>query len=197
MQPRHTRCIRSTLGTTSLPLLLVTLWISGCASPAPNDTASPYMKVPPGSVLTINRQIEVPPGSTRVYFQNGRVTRGFDHYAPNCNIEVSRLDDAQVQYVEAGEYPVSEVQNTLEEVVRSRAKQLAALGPMLAGEGGDGGDGSAMVYKGYHLWLEGADPNVRRLSCRGAYGDAHESYPPSINEIRQSLGDIMTLQLAE
>lgn len=181
----------------ALTLLLLGLWLSGCASQAPKDPASPYFKVPPGSILTIKRKIEVPPGSTRVFFQNGKVSPAFNHYAANCNIEVNKLDEAAVQYVEVGEYRIVKVQRTQEEVVRSRRIQLAALSPLLAFGGGDGGEGSAMIYEGYDLWLESADPNVRRLSCRGAFADPHEAYPPSIDEIRQSLGAIMTLQLME
>ena len=179
-----------------MPLLMfIALYLNGCAGHAPQDPASPYSKVTPGSVLKINRKIEIPPGSARVFFQNGKQSPAFNHYAPNCNIEINKLDEGAVQYVEPGAYRISRVQQSLEEIVRSQPIKLAALGPMLAGVGGDGGDGSAMVYVGYHLWLDSEDPNVRRLSCRGAIADPHEAYPPSIDEIRQSLGNIMTLQL--
>jgi hypothetical protein len=122
----------------------------------------------------------------------------FDRYAPNCNIEVDKIDYEARQYVEPGEYLVARVQRTTEQVVEARPVRLAALGPTLADLGGNGGnDGNPMIYEGYHLWLESPDPNVMRVSCRGALADPSEAYPPSIDEIRQSLGEIATLRLAE
>lgn len=193
MQLLHAPLLRAILRTATLIVLFIPLWLNGCAGHAPKDPASPYSRVTPGSVLINNRKIEIPPGSTRVFFQNGKISPAFNHYAANCNIEVNTLDTA-IQYVEPGAYRIIRVQRSMEEIVRSQSIKLAAFGPMLAGVGGSG-DGSAMIYLGYHLWLESDDPNVRRVSCRGAFADPHEAYPPSIDEIRQSLGNIMTLQL--
>ena len=182
-----------------IPLLfrfLAILLLSGCAAQIPKDTASPYYMVPAGSLLRIHQPIEIAPMRTRLYLQNGRVTAGFNHYAPNCNIEIYKRDDLAVQRVEPGEYRISGVQQTMEEVVRAPHLQLAALGspPLLAS--GSVGDGNASIYLGYHLWLEGPDPNVMRLSCRGVYADPGEAYPPSIDQMRQALGRIMSLELA-
>ena len=178
-----------------LTILFATLLLAGCTAQVRKDTASPYYPVPGGSTLKINRMIEIPPPRTRHFLQNGKVSGHFDHYTPNCNIEVYKRDDLAVQYVQPGEYRISRVQQTREEVVRTRLPQLAALGApsmLLASKG----DGNASIYLGYHLWLEGPDPNVMRLSCRGAFADPSEAYPPSIDQIRQALGEIMFLELA-
>jgi hypothetical protein len=176
---------------------LVVLGIVGCATQVSKDPASPYSRVPVDSILTIHHKIEVPPGRSRVFFQNGRVAMAFNRYAPNCNIEVSKIDHQNRQYVEPGQYRVYRVQMSTEQIVRGRPLRLAALGLTLADLGSDGGEGTPMIYEGYHLWLESADPHVRRVSCRGALADPPVALPPSIEEIRQSLGDIMTLSLAK
>ena len=182
--------------TRFVPILLAALLLGGCATQVPKDTASPYYLVPVGSVLKIHRMIEVPPVSTRLFFQNGKVSAGFNHYAPNCNIEVFKRDNHAVQYVKSGEYLISRVQKTQEEVVRARRLQVAARTLTMVALSG-GGDGNASIYEGYHLWLEGPDPNVMRLSCRGVYAAPSEAYPPSIDEMRQALGEIMALELAQ
>jgi hypothetical protein len=158
------------------------------------DDNSPYSKVTAGSSISLRQKIEVPPGVTRVFMQDGRITAAYNRYAANCNIEVRKLDNQAVQYVEPGDYIVSKVQNTLEEVVSLQPLQVAALNMKLAGMD-DGG--AMMVYQGYHLWLQSEDPNVMRLSCRGAFAEQVDARPPSINEIRQSLGDIMSLSMNE
>ena len=78
-----------------------------------------------------------------------------------------------------------------EEIAEARPTLFASINIQLA-EGVDQG-GASFVYLGYHLWLDGPDPNVRRLTCRGGYADPASALPPSINQIRQALGDVMTL----
>ncbi|MEW8693567.1 MAG: hypothetical protein AB2535_21245, partial [Candidatus Thiodiazotropha endolucinida] len=57
--------------------------------------------------------------------------------------------------------------------------------------------GSPMVTHGYHLWLSSEkQPDVMRMTCRGAFDDLSRSEPPSINEIREALGNIAELVLA-
>ena len=57
--------------------------------------------------------------------------------------------------------------------------------------------GTPMVSQGYHFWLDSEQqPEVLRLSCRGAFDDMWETQPPSIEEIQQTMGDLAELQLA-
>ncbi len=164
--------------------------LGGCALPLPTDESSPYFAVPEGSTLAIRRALAVPAGSARVWMQNGAVTAARNHYAPNCNLEVRELDHERPQQVQPGEYRIFRVQRSVDEIAAAAPLRLAALGTRLAGMDDGGG---RMVYEGYHFWLRGPDPNVMRLSCRGALDDEADARPPSILEIRQSLGDIMHL----
>jgi hypothetical protein len=171
--------------------------LGACTANIPRDPASPYFQVPVGSTLQLRQKIEIPPGRTRVFLQNGAVGSGFDHYTPNCNVEVHDLVQDAVQYIEPGDYRVRRVQQTMEEVVRSRPTLVAALGrsPLLAGNEDSGG--TTMIYQGYHLWLEDPADNFTRLSCRGAHANPWDARPPSIDEIRQALGEVATLLLAD
>jgi hypothetical protein len=167
--------------------------LTACTTNIPKDSASPYYQVAAGSTLQLHRQVEIPPGRTRVFLQHGALTGSFDHYAPNCNLEVDRLDYSQAQFIAAGDYRIRRVQPSTEEVVHSRRTLLASLD--LAGNDGD--DGNAMIYQGYHLWLDDPAGNLLRLSCRGAYADPMDARPPSIDEMRQALGNIASLVLAD
>lgn len=178
-------------------VLLCALLGAGCAQVIEKDETSPYYPVPVGSLFRLHQSIEVPPERTRVFIQGGQTGRGFDNYRANCNIEVRKRDDQRTQRVAAGDYPIVEVRRTLQEVVQAQPVQVAAqgplAGPLLASQPDSGG---MMVYQGYHLWLGGPDPNLMRLSCRGVLADLSEARPPSIQEIRQALGDLASLELA-
>lgn len=174
---------------------LTTLLAGACAYQAPKDVKSPYYYAPVGSSVEIRKPVEVPEGFTRVYLQNGRIVGKINRFVPNCNLEVRKIDWEKTQRVETGTYRISKVQRTLEEVVEARPIRVASVGPLLASLADDGG--STSYYKGYHLYLEGPDPNVMRVSCRGVYGEPHQTYPPSISEIRQAMGDLISLHIVE
>jgi len=177
-----------------LSLLLALLLLVGCVSQPFTDPASPYFRVPEGSRVTINRVLEIPPGQARLFMQNGRVMENFDHYIPNCNIEVRKLDREAVQFVRPDSYRVVRTQRTLQENVRAGRLLVASAGGVLALS--DDSAGTAMVYEGYHLWLAGPDPNVMRVSCRGVFASQNEAFPPSLDEMRQALGSLMTIEVA-
>jgi hypothetical protein len=55
----------------------------------------------------------------------------------------------------------------------------------------------AMIYKGYHFWLENRDQrDVTRLTCIGMFDDMPDAAPPSLSDIRASLGRYASLELA-
>ena len=194
-RPNHRR---SRLGFAFIwvPILAT---LGACSTAIPKDPTSPYYQVPPGSTLRLEQKIAIPPGRARVFIQHGTVTGDtFDHYAPNCNVEVDRLDEDQAQYVAPGDYRIDRVQQTQEQVVQARRVQVAALGhaPLLLADSVDS-DGQSDIYLGYHLWLEDPADNFMRLSCRGALDEPADARPPSIDDMRRTLGGLAQLLLAD
>jgi hypothetical protein len=58
--------------------------------------------------------------------------------------------------------------------------------------------GTSPIIHAVHLWLESAkQPQVRRLSCRGAVDDPPKAKPPTGEEIRQALGDVAALRVPD
>lgn len=50
----------------------------------------------------------------------------------------------------------------------------------------------------YHFSLHSEkQPDVLRLTCRGILDEPRDAVPPTIAEIRQALGDIVLLRLAD
>lgn len=156
------------------------------------------------SSLAINRLINIKPGNTRVFIQDGIIVSQFNHYQPNCNIEIRKKDDDNWQYIKPAVFQVTSSRQTLEEVVRlepGHRLQVAYSGNepdktagLLLGVGNVDSSQSD-IYHGVDFYLAGNDDNVMRLSCRGALAAPQDALPPSLEEIQQALGDIMHLKL--
>jgi len=175
-------------------LLLAVLTLSGCALvEVEPDPASPFYAVPEGSVLEIHHPIAIPAGRTRTWLQRGGVVAGQDWWHPACNLEITTLDHEQRQTVEPGRFDVIRVQ-AMEDFA---GRGVPAGGLMRAAFRADyDTGGTTWMWRGHHLWLSSAEqPDVRRLTCVGAYARPHEVRPPSIEQIRDALGPVASLHL--
>jgi hypothetical protein len=145
-----------------------------------------------GASLVLNQDLRVAAGKARVFVQDGAVVSGFNSYKPHCAFEIDSVRHDGVA-IQADTFVISRVQASTQQVVSAEPVRLAAL--LLADGMGDGGGGSASYYEGYHFWLTSANqPNVRRMSCYGVYAQPYELYPPTLEEIRQLLGEIAEIR---
>ena len=177
------------LTATSRALLLL---MAGCQTLIQQHTNGPWVGIAPGSTLTLRDAVQVPRDRARVFFVNGRV-RGFGaNYAPACALEVRHIDHQAAQTIQPGSYRIVRAQNYRTEVADAANPNRIRF--RLADHDSDGG--YAMIQTGYHLWLEGHDRNVKRLTCLGVLNDPAEAYPPTIQEIRDALGHWATLELS-
>jgi hypothetical protein len=167
--------------------------LSGCASlMGPADPASPFFAVPVGSMLVLHEPVRIPPERTRVWFQGGQATYGRNWYEPACNLEVNLLDRQNAQTVEPGRFTVRRVQQLMDMTdLTPIGRPVTAMRVASVDD-----DGISYLWLGFHLWLENPDqPNVLRLTCMGEYAAAWEVVPPSVNEIREALGTVASLEL--
>jgi hypothetical protein len=180
-----------------LPRLLlpvVLLLISACSGQgmSRNDPHSTLYPPPVGSKVLLHQALEVPANQSRVFLQQGEVVskKSLDRYVPNCNFEVRSLEQ-KPRVIEPGEYPVVKVRLQTEEVVwLESGMKLAFAGA------GRWFSGQSMVSRAVHLTL-GSDlqPDLMRLTCRGAFDEPAEADLPSITQIDQALGKLAQLEL--
>ena len=190
--------------------LLILLLLAGlplftaCNASLQFFTADSNITLSDNAALTVNERISIKPGHTRVFFQDGIIVSQFNHYKHNCNLEVRKKDSDNFQFIEPGTYGITGIQDTLEEVVRLAPRQPVKLA--LHGDTDNqltrslvtasvDGDGLSDIYLGMHFYLSGEDTNVMRLSCRGALAAPQDALPPTLAEIRQALGNLLTLSL--
>lgn len=173
--------------------LISSLALGGCGleqSVRDNMTEGRYQDVA-GRFLELKQPLPVEVDRARVFIQDGEV-RGagaINQYRTQCNLELDQVA-LQAEEIEPDTFRIVRVQRAIEQVVLTRPVQVASL--QLAGRF-DGG--SSAFFEGYHFWLSsGRQGDVRRLSCYGTYAEPADLRPPTLQEIRQTLGDIAEIR---
>lgn len=176
----------------SAVLLLVALTACSQRYMVSDDLSYAYNLPPVGSTLKLLRPLEIPAGETRIFLQNGKAMRksAFDRYKPSCSLEVRKLSD-QSREVEPGSFRVSRVQRLTQEVVGNDEPASGWVKVSMEEVG------MLMVVRGYHLWLDSQrQPDVMRMTCRGAFDNNNRALPPSLQQVKKSLGNYAELDLA-
>jgi len=173
-------------------LFLLALLLAGCSQSylVNDDPAYPYNLPPVGSRIVLKKPLTVPGGETRIFLQGGEMMKKseFDRYKPSCSFELRKLAD-NPRTIEPDSFITTQVQRLTQEVVQRRGSATGLLKVGL-----DESSGNPIVTLGYHLWL-GSDkqPDVMRMTCRGAFDDLSRAYPPSLDEVKKSLGNYAEL----
>lgn len=141
----------------AFPIVFV---LAGCAlpQPQPRQAAAPLYTTAPGSVLVLNRDLEIPAGSARVYLQGGgvRVFNEIDPWYPHCWL-LSRLVAEAPQVVRADRFQIVRVHRGVEQAAVPAAGMVRV----------SGSDGGPPAYN-FSTLLELASarqPQVMRVEC--------------------------------
>ncbi len=184
--------------------LALVVFVSACQTAykdgQPNED-SPYYEVPVDSKLILHRDLTIPAKTAIVYLQRGQIVS--KHYQVNrwgtyCELELSRKRDVP-QTIEADEFDIYKVK---QETVFGDGGfiQLASRGLWFAGVAGimpehDGKQLYEVVATRMTLRSE-RQPDVQALICARWHTAQAMSYL-TIRKIRDTLGDIFSLQLAQ
>lgn len=177
-------------------LIVSPVTIAGCSGLVAPGESAVYSKVPVDSVVRVEQRLAVARERTRVWLRGDRTSTGSSSNSPICNFEVDKIDREEIQFIEPGEYRIRRVQNMWTEIVQMHPRTKRQVEYRLAGIGGGDG-GTPSIYEGYHFWFDSPEqPNVMRMTCIGVFEDMWKARPPTIAEIRDSLGSLATLELA-
>lgn len=143
------------------------------------------------AVLDVHRDIVIPGGHTRAFFQNGAPVPHINEFQPFCQLEVNTLKE-QARSVHPDRFTVTRVGRSIKEVVEARPVMLAMLGGFALTHD----DGPSRVTQMFSLRLHSErQPDVRGLACGGAFDAPGHAYAPTMQEIAVALGDFATLAL--
>jgi len=174
-------------------MFVVLVLLTGCAGyGALYEPASGLFGA--GATMELHRDLEIPADRTRVFFQRGKLlsSGAFDQYYPSCDLEVRALKP-EPQRLEKDRFIITRVEYGQEAVARFEGEgiQVAAFGIGLGG--GLWWDRGQSIFRYVRIWLHSErQPNVMRLTCRGAWEDYFRANPPNSVEIRIALGEIIT-----
>ena len=162
-----------------------------------NEATREYVPLRDAS-LELHRDVVVPPGRARVFFQEGAAQPAINEYRPHCELTVKRLADTP-QTIHADRFTVERVSADNLHVVTSGDVVVAVMADFQlasGGGGGDGGNGEGRLMKIYTLYLHSdRQPDVLSLVCGGAFNFPALAIRPSLQDIETALGGYATLQL--
>ncbi|MCB1850594.1 MAG: hypothetical protein KDI83_07400 [Gammaproteobacteria bacterium] len=169
--------------------LVLVLFVAGCAQFTNRSGEDPLAFLAPGSEMQLVRDLEIASGETRVFFQRGQViSKGeLDYYHPSCDLEVRTLKQTP-QTVSKDLFIIGKLTSGRESVVDLGRLKVADSGPLarIFTERG------VSVHRYLRIELHSAlQPDVMRLTCRGAWDDYNVARFPSAIEIKLTLGEIM------
>lgn len=170
-------------------LFALALFLSGCNSlheRSQGNEASPYYEVPINSKFVLHSDLTIPSSKARVYFQGGRVLKFYDvnQYSPYCVLGLHSVKSTS-QIIKAGEFTVQSV---------TQEFQFSRVGTIqVAGEG----QSQAFEVLATVLKLHSeSQPDIVSLTC-ARWGLVPSTSNPTIRDIRNTLGNTFTLELAK
>jgi len=176
-----------------LILPAVLLFLTACQGgtlPRPGYTLFEQLS---GGRFTLHRDITIAPGRVRIIFQEGVASYGASEIKPRCELEVKDILETP-QTIPAGSYRIGKVIGMQRFVNRPAAGTLqAAAGDTLRLADDSSNEWYMYTYRMQLLNEQQAD--VASLVCGGDYKFAYYARYPTLQEMRDSLGNYATLTL--
>lgn len=173
-----------------LLLLIPGLILGGCRMLVGDGQRPSPAGTTPVTRLTLHERLVVPAGKWSVYFQRGVATSfgGVDEYQPYCELQVTG-PAAYEQFIEPGEFEVLNVRNDVDAFLNAPVKVASSalrVGGLL--------DREFVLYETVMHLRSDHQPRVSQLRC-ARLDELRVGVFLSLAEIREALGNIMTLGL--
>jgi hypothetical protein len=168
------------------------LLLTACQTTGPHDENSPYYVLPSDSRLLLKQELTIPAHSAGVVLQAGRVVsdKDINQYHPHCRLEVHDVRET-TQAVAADEFLVRRA--------HQENRQVSGPGLMKADTRDlrkTRGSPSFYIFRTILALESSRQPQVRWLTCQ-QWGEPAFGQHVTIREIRQTLGEVILLQLPD
>lgn len=80
-----------------IALTIMILALAGCNTAQTRDINSPYYKVPPGSSIVLDRDLEIPAGLAHIDLQDGTPSTAVGNYNVSCTFSIRHLGPATIK----------------------------------------------------------------------------------------------------
>jgi hypothetical protein len=151
---------------------VVAFLLVACQSTQSSDPSSLEFEIPKGSLLTLNRALEIPAGETHALIQEGRLIKKGDRddYRINCRFDVKKFGPRTIA---PEKFIIRRTEDGQEWISRA----------------------GIMRYYTYLYLQSGKDTDVIRLSCQ-QYGD-NTQRNFSVSEIGHALGGYFSFSFTD
>lgn len=80
-------------------ILLAALTLSACATSNSTDPDSMYFEIPVGSILSLNKPLDIPKGETHAVVQDGKTTtdNSKNYYDINCRLDMKEFGPRTIE----------------------------------------------------------------------------------------------------
>lgn len=174
-----------------LAALIITVPLAACYDAnVVKDTSSQFYSVTIGSTFTLNKQITILPDMTSTYLQYGKTgrSRDIDFYYPNCKFELYTISESE-RTVQPDSFVVTKIID--------QAEDASLNGIHYASMALVRSDGPVFLNYLTMMYLKSEkQPDVYRITCQN-WDEVPRGKYLSIDQMRQALGDVFTLTLAE
>lgn len=174
--------------------LFTSLLLTACLSLPPGDDIRLFRDLR-GGTFELHREVAIAPGYAHIVLQDGVAAHGADEYEPRCELVVKRVMDTP-QAIPAGTYRIGTVLGLRRYVNRPAGRTLLAA----AGNGIRLTDSSSNEWymDTYRMQLLSEEhENPPALICGGAYNFPFYVRYPTLQQMRDSLGEYATLELRQ
>ena len=179
------------LRPTSVVLFLL---LAACEIPPQQRDSSPFYLVPPGSKFTLNQDILIPANSLKIFIQDGRLVYSPNQYYPYCKFSLRELKD-HPQLVKADEFDIFKTWQVADLFAAIDTFHAFPVFADISISSNDRGAPTPIVY-GTEMDLHSAtQPQVFRMMCGHLQDPNLTARYLSVDQMREALGGIFTLQL--
>ena len=163
--------------------------LTGCQQMPLENENSPYYTPPIGSLLILHKEFTIQPNQVSVYLQNGGIVHKsqIDQYYANCKFEVKTIKTT-AQFIVPDTFEIVKIRLDYNLVLYN--KVIVASRVVLSGSA----SATAEVFSTTYYLRSAKQPNVLYLTCEH-WEDPADGAHLTLAQIRQTLGDIMTIQI--
>lgn len=169
-------------------IVMLAVGLAGCAASATRNENSPNFSIPKGSRIVLHQEVEILPHSARAYVQHGRLQslRDIDRFRAHCKFEMKRALPT-AQKILPDTFVVLKTRDATDRGTHSGAIMPVAL--RLA-------SGLSFELFTTTIYLDSpTQKTVASITCQHLEDPVRARYV-SIQEMRQALGSVATLELA-
>jgi len=154
-----------------IALTLIAIALAGCNTAQTRDVNSPFYKVPIGSEIILNKDLDIPEGQAHISLQDGIPNTGVGNYNVSCTFNVRNLGPSTIK---AGTFTVRETSPGQEWVSQPNIMRF---------------------YRQFRFTPD-SQPDVLNFVCQDWDGPML-GRPISVPEMRKAVGDYVSFKFAQ